>query len=209
MADAANVDSIEALQDFRAAWVRFLEDAKNALTDVDFELTRATEWLNHDRRLYWAAEVRRRNQDLADAKSELHRKKLGRMHGHHPDTSAEDKALRIAKVRFEESEEKVETVRSWIPELQHEAQEYRSHANPLGDMIEGELKHALAKLDHMLDALDAYLHLQAPTVPRPTAAAGSFAAANPVAAPAPVQQPAGSPTPELEVSQDERTVGSE
>jgi hypothetical protein len=184
MAESAHVDSLEALRDFRAALCGFMEEAKNALMDVDFELDRAIDWLNHDRRMYWASAVRTRGQDWTDAKAALHRKKLGKIQGSHPDTSAEEKAVRFAKGRYEEAEEKVEVVRAWIPELQHAAQEYRSQAIPLGDMVDGELKNAVAKLDRMITALESYLSLHAPTTPSVMAGSGfASAAAAPAATP--------------------------
>jgi hypothetical protein len=180
MADAANVLSVDALKDFRASWVSFAEDARNALMDVDFDLRRTVDWLTHDQRLYWQAEIKRRNQELSQARTELHRKKLSAMQGSHPDTVAEEKALRLAKTRLEEAEDKLEAVRAWIPELQHAAQEYRSHSQPLGDMLEGEVKNALALLDRMIDALESYLSLHAPST---TPLDGGQGFAQPAAAP--------------------------
>lgn len=165
MAESANVNSIDALKDFRSAWVRFAEEARNALTDVDFDLRRTVDWLTHDQRLYWQAEIKRANEMLGRAKTELHRKKLGGMGEHKPDTVVEEKHVRQAKDRLELSEDKLEAVRAWIPELQHAVQEYHTQAQPLGDMLEGDLKKALMKLDRMIDALEAYLAVAAPSTP--------------------------------------------
>jgi hypothetical protein len=172
MADTANVNSIDALTDFRVAWVRFGEDARNALTDVDFELRRTIDWVNNDQRLYWQAEIKRANQALSQARTELHRKKLGETESRHPDTTVEERKVRAAKERLELSEDKLEAVRSWGPELAHAAQEYRSHSQPLGDMLEGDCKRALSALDRMIDALESYLALVAPSTPEISGMAG-------------------------------------
>jgi hypothetical protein len=168
MADTANVQSIEAIREIRDALVIFMEDARNALNDTDFELRRTTDWLTHEQRLHWAAEVRRRSQDLTDARTVLHRKELGKTGGSRPDTSVEEKDLRIAKMRLAEAEEKVETVRKWIPEIQRASHEYRSQALPLGDMISGDLANALAKLSRMVESLEDYLRVKAPSTPQAT-----------------------------------------
>lgn len=195
MADTANVQSIEAIREIRDALVIFMEDARNALNDTDFDLRRTTDWLTHEQRLYWAAEVRRRSQEIADARSALQRKELGKKPGSHPDTSVEDKALRIAKMRLAEAEEKVEVVRSWIPEMQRAGHEYRSQSLPLGDMLTGDLENALAKLSRMIESLEDYLRLQAPSTPQATptgfSSSGSAAGSPAVAktAPSPTTPP--------------------
>jgi hypothetical protein len=181
MADSANVQSIEAIRDIRDALVVFMEDAKNALNDTDFDLRRTSDWLTHEQRLYWTAEVRRRGQDVADARSALQRKELGKA----TDTSVEDKMLRIARSRLAEAEEKVEIVRRWLPEMQRASHEYRSQAYPLGDMINGDLQNALAKLSRMIESLENYLRLQAPSTPQaaPTGFSASSSSGASAAAP--------------------------
>jgi hypothetical protein len=204
MADSANVQSIEAIRDIRDALVVFMEDAKNALNDTDFELRRTSDWLTHEQRLYWTAEVRRRGQDVADARSALQRKELG----HATDTSVEDKALRIARARLAEAEEKVEIVRRWLPEMQRASHEYRSQAYPLGDMISGDLENALAKLSRMIESLENYLRLQAPSTPQ-TSPAGysSSPGATASAPPAPRTEPTpAAPIPPEKDSTDEQRI---
>lgn len=206
MADTANVQSIEAIREIRDALAVFMEDARNALNDTDFDLRRTSDWLTHEQRLYWTAEVRRRSQDMADARSVLHRKQLSKMSGSNPDTSVEEKDLRIAKMRLEEAEEKVETVRRWVPEIQRASHEYRSQAYPLGDMISGDLENALAKLSRMIESLENYLRLQAPSTPQP--APTGFSTSSSAAAPAARIEPApeASKTSEEEPTDEQRRI---
>ena len=201
MADSANVQSIEAIREIRDALVRFMEDARNALNDTEFDLRRTVDWVTHDRRLFWVAEVRRRNQEIADARSALQRKELGRRPGSNPDTTVEEKALRLAKARFAEAEEKVETVRSWGPELLHSAQEYRSRANPLSDMITGDLQNAIAKLARMIESLENYLHVPMPSV-------SATAPTSPSSAPLSFTRPAPASKPAEEAASVEEPVAA-
>jgi hypothetical protein len=198
MADSANVQSIEAIREIRDALVVFMEDAKNALNDTDFDLRRTSDWLTHEQRLYWTAEVRRRGQEVADARSALQRKELGNA----TDTSVEDKMLRIARSRLAEAEDKVEIVRRWLPEMQRASHEYRSQAYPLGDMINGDLQNALAKLSRMIESLENYLRLQAPSTPQ--AASTGFSASSSSGASAAVPQSSRTePAPQARTTSEE------
>jgi hypothetical protein len=169
MAESADVQSLEVLRDVRAAICTFAEDAKNALADVDFEIRRMREWLSNEQRLHWQSEIRRWQQNLSMAKTELHRKKLGKFLDHRPDTSQEEKAVRYAQARLEEAEQKLEAVRRWVPELQHAVQEYRGSSQPLASMVDVDLQRGVARLDRMVDALEAYLQVAVPTTPTATA----------------------------------------
>lgn len=171
MAESADVRSIEAILEMRKALCAFEEEAKNALMDVDFDIRRAREWLSNEQRLYWIAEIRRWEQNLAMAKSELARKKLGRFLDHKPDTSQEEKKVQFAKNRLEMCHQKQETTRRWATAFLRDMQEYHSQAQPLMDMLEGDLAKGLSRLDRMIDAIEAYTRVAPP--PRPDRAAGS------------------------------------
>jgi len=152
MADAAKVTNIDGIREFRAALGSFIEDARNALTAVEMENRRVNEWVKNTQRLYWLNEVKRRREKMNEIRGELHRRKLSGA----GDTEAKE-AVRIANTRLRESEEKVEIVKKAAPILQHAIDEYLGLARPLGDMLTGELEVAMAKLDRMAEALDAYL----------------------------------------------------
>lgn len=162
MAEAADVRSIDALRDVRAAVCAFAEDAKNALADVDFDIRRTLDWLQNEQRLFWQAELRRWEQNLQMAKADLARKKLGRFLDHKPDTSQEEKAVRQAESRIEEAHKKLDLLKKWVPELLHAVQEYRGSSQPLASLVDVELARALARIDRMLESLEAYLRMAAP-----------------------------------------------
>jgi hypothetical protein len=205
---SANVNSVDVIKDFRTSWVRFSEDARNALTDVDFDLSRTMEWLTNEQRLYWQTEIKRANEMLSRARTELHRKKLGGFGEHKPDTTVEEKRLRTAKERLELCEEKLETVKRWIPELQHAAQEYRTQSQPLADMLEGDFRRALGKLDRMLDAIEAYLSLQAPSTPAVSPLSGlDGGAPAPATAPSPISR--GEPEPTTAANETQAEAAAE
>ena len=71
MADQARVASIDALEDFRTALVRYQSRATQALDDVGSDVKQMREWLTFDRRLHWQAELKRRTRKLEQAEAEL------------------------------------------------------------------------------------------------------------------------------------------
>ena len=140
------------IREFREALGTFIEDARNALTSVEMENRRVNEWVKNTQRLYWINEVKRRREKMNEIRGELHRRKLSGA----GDTEAKE-AVRIANARLRVAEEKVEIVKKAAPVLQHAIDEYLGLARPLGDMLTGDLEHAMALLERMADALDAYI----------------------------------------------------
>ncbi|HEX8204346.1 MAG TPA: hypothetical protein VF590_27960, partial [Isosphaeraceae bacterium] len=176
MAESARVHSIEVITDFRAALAEFGDEVQQALGAVDMEIRRAVEWLQHDQLMHWQREIRRRNQEIAQARSDLHRKNLSRATGYIPDVSEQKEALRVAQHRMREAELKVERVRKWVPAFQRAVAEYQGQARPLGDMMTGDLARSLALLDRMLTSLDAYVSMAPPPSSRRDAASPALPA---------------------------------
>ena len=86
MAAEADVRSIEALRDAKAALVEFREVARLALSEATSDVQRTLAWLQSDRRTYWQAQVRRRTELVAQAKSDLYRAQLAAMDDRAPCT---------------------------------------------------------------------------------------------------------------------------
>ncbi len=157
MSESARVKSVDALREFREALGTFIEDARNALTSVEMENRRMTEWVNQTQKFYWLNEVKRRREKMNEIRGELHRKKLSGG----GETEAKE-LVRIANARLREAEEKVEIVKKAAPVLQHAIDEYLGLARPLGDMLTGELENCMALLERMATALDDYLNISLP-----------------------------------------------
>ena len=112
--------------------------------------------------------------------------------------------VRVAKRRLVEAEEKLEVVRKWIPVFQQAVFEYQSRARPAGDMLESDLHAAVALLDRMTTALDAYLATAPPPGTRREPASGSSErASSSVAMPL---SPATGTIPERTTAEDEPPV---
>ena len=157
MSETARVKNVDALREFRLALTTFIDDARNALTAVEMENRRVSEWVNHTQKFYWINEVKRRREKMNEIRGELHRRKLSGG----GETEAKE-AVRIANARLRQAEEKVEIVKKAAPMLQHAIDEYLGLARPLGDMLTGDLEHALGMLERMATALDDYLNTSLP-----------------------------------------------
>lgn len=163
MALPVDVQAIDVIREFRAHLVGFGDDARNALAATDMEISRMVDWLTNDRRLYWQAEIRRRREELSAAKTELFRKRTSQMFGHEASLVEQREKMRLATLKLEEAEGKLERVKRWVQPLQQAIMEYRGRSRPLADMLDSDLENALALLDRMIGALEEYVAAPPPT----------------------------------------------
>ena len=114
------------------------------------------DWLERDQLGYWVAQIKKRQEDLMQARSDLHRRKLSQSGSDTVSDADQKEALRDATRRLHKAEEKVAAIKKLIPFLHHAIDEYHSHSQPLGDHLAGGFEKSLAVLDKMTSALDAY-----------------------------------------------------
>src|SRR5437868_1279351 len=169
---SARVYSIESLVDFRAKLVEFGKDAKDVLCAVEMQLRRATDWLTQKGK-YWHKEIRVRQEEVVRAKNELLSRKNMCKDGRGPGTTDQEKALRKAQARLKEAEDKLASCKRWGPLLQHAIHEYHGPARQLSGALDADLIHAVAILKHKIEALEAYLAIEMPAMPGPSAAAST------------------------------------
>ena len=135
----ANVRSVEALKDFKNALIAYAEEARNALNGVDMDVRRTRDWLERDQVMYWQTQVKRRNEQVSQARADLFRRQISQSGSDSVSDTDQKEALRLAIQRLRQAEEKLEKVRRWGPVLQHAIAEYNSQARPLGDRLAGDL----------------------------------------------------------------------
>ncbi len=165
MAQAAKVLSIQSLKDFRVALITFTEEARNALGGVDMELKRMRDWLERDQLSYWQMQVKRRHEAMMMARTELYRRRISQQGSDAISDTEQKEALKEAERRLKVAEEKVAAVKKLIPVFHHSMAEYVSRASPLSDHLSGGIERSLGSLMKMIDSLEAYLALNAPTAP--------------------------------------------
>ena len=173
MAQAAKVLSVQSLKDFRVSMITFVEEARNALGGVDMELKRMRDWLERDQLSYWQMQVKRRHEAMMNARTELHRRRIAQQGSDAISDTEQKEALREAQKRLRVAEEKVEMVKKLIPIFHHAAAEYTSRATPLADHLSGGMEKSIFSLSKMVESLESYLALKAPSAPPVETAGGS------------------------------------
>ncbi len=177
MSRSANVQSVQTLKDFKVAMITFAEDARNALSGVDMDLRRMRDFLERDQLGYWQMQVKRRNEEVMQARSDLHRRKISQQGSDAVSDTEQKEALREAMRRLRVAEDKVAMIKKLIPQLHHAIAEYHSHSQPLGDHLTGGFERSLATIEKMILALESYLATTVPSAPRIEPAAMSSGAA--------------------------------
>ena len=154
MALPVHVSSIQVLRDVHTALCLFGDDARNALSATEMEISRMVNWLQNDRRLYWDSQIRHCRQELATYKAELFRKRTSQVMGNEGNLAEPKELVRMATKKLEYAEAQLARVKRWQQPLQQALMEYRGAAQPLGDCVSGDLQRGLAMLDRMIRALE-------------------------------------------------------
>jgi len=194
MTIGAKITSIGALREFRLVVAKYRSEATAALIEAESELQRTVVWLRHDRLAHWTRELRKREELLVRAKSEMYRNVV------QSDTDGragvdQKKALEKAKRQLAEAQQKLEAVKKWIRVLDHEMVLYRGEVQSLNGMLESDLVQAEARLERMAHNLDEYAQLVSPDGGGP---------APDVEAPATAVPPSDSPSPSAPASPADR-----
>jgi hypothetical protein len=157
------VHSIEALKELRVALALFGDDALSALGAVDMEVRRTMQWLQQDRRMYWADQIKRRREQVAMAQAEVFRRKLTKTPEHSPSFSEQKELLRRAEASLRDAETRAALVKKWEPALQQAVFEYHGTTRRIKDLASGDVPRGMVLLERMIDALEAYLRVAPPS----------------------------------------------
>jgi hypothetical protein len=163
LSSQADVRSIEALKEFRAALAMYAEEAQGALGAVKMEARRTVQWLQHDRKAYWQEQIKRRREQVASARSEVARRKLAKTPEHTPAFSEQKELLRVAEAALREAEAKVALIKKWEPALQQAILELHASIRRIGDLAGTDIPRASFLLGRLVDALEAYIREPTPS----------------------------------------------
>jgi hypothetical protein len=171
MATQARITSTEALESFRASLIVFLGKARRSVDDVSDEVRRTRVWLQHDQRIHWEGEFRRRTKQLEQAQAEL---MSAQITSNQTSVLLRQAAVIKAKRALIEAEGKLRTLKKWV-------QNYDSCVDPVAKKLESlreylstDMPKAIAYLASVQKTLDAYAAAAVPTAegaPAPTAPA--------------------------------------
>ena len=163
MSSPAQVRSVDAIDRFRNQLAKYEQQVQVALDALSVELQRATTWLKHDRPGFWKKQTKLAEDAVHQAKMDLERCLMfPTVSGERPACREERTALNQAQARLELCREKTERVKYWNRQLTHEMQEYTGRIGQLKRILEVELPAARAKLQQIIQRLDAYQIERAP-----------------------------------------------
>jgi DNA repair exonuclease SbcCD ATPase subunit len=161
MSSSANVLSVQALADLKAALKRFGSDVREPLNTVAQEIRHTLDWLA-ERQAYWHAEVRRRQEIVARARAALsacqssgsYDPKTGRSSV--PDCSAQQRTLLQAQTYLREAEAQLQNVQQWLRQVQQVIADYQRQAQRLTALLDNDLPKSEAFLERKLVDLERY-----------------------------------------------------
>ena len=160
MRQAARVLSTDALRDFQTALAKFSAKARESLRSALNDVHHTLDWLEVQLKT-WTREAERRHEDVLRCRSEL---ALARSapEGWRSAVTEREIDLRKAQFRLGEAEDKAAAVKRWRRMLPQALNEYQLPMRRLSGFLDGDIQHALAVLDARIEALNAYLALEAP-----------------------------------------------
>jgi chromosome segregation ATPase len=180
MGPAANVQSIAALETYRAALAEFAVKASDTLAGAEITIRRNMDHLR-ERHRFWIREHQKRQEELNRVRSALSlaraMKETGRARAGELEID-----LRKAMRRVREAEEKIETCARWLRTLPDALRDYEGPARKLQGFLESDVQQALGMLENKVRSLEAYL---ATAMPAGGNLASGLASPAPAAAEAP------------------------
>lgn len=175
MSQQARVTSTEALQDFYVTLIKIIEDANASLTAADMQARRAIDTIKFDRKAHWERELKKRHEELSQAKIAL---KARQNAPGKQDITEQEAAVKRAQARVKEAEEKLEAIRKWGRALEKAHEEYSSKSRKFRDMVEGDPPPIVAAMDRINQSLENYVQFRS-TLSSPGAGKKGGAAAGP------------------------------
>jgi hypothetical protein len=168
MGPGADVQAIDALEDWHNALCLFRDEALESLNSIALETRRAFDWIDEEAKA-WHREAREAEEDIVRAKAELNQRKTPDFSGRIPDTSLQEENLARAKARLRNAEEQMDVCRHWAARLpKMVSEEYEGTARRLGTFLDIELPAAIAQLNARIQSLHRYTEVK-PVEPTPEA----------------------------------------
>jgi len=163
MEGQARVGSIDALEAFRAALIRYTERAKRALDDVTGEVKRTRGWLETEQRQKWENEYRRRARALEQAEQELFSARMSAMKN---DKSAQQMAVNKARRKLQEAEEKLAVIKRWRQAYDQRVESLSKQLEGLHDTLSRQMPKGVVSLTNSIRLLQDYA--EAMSAPKPS-----------------------------------------
>ncbi len=164
MAKQADIQEVQAVSELRGRVVETSETLSRIVDDCNSTMQRFVDWVSRDRATYWKHELRRRDQKIQSARSDLERAKIARPDADPRSFTDQMRALKKARSRLDEAQAKAKACKRWAIELERQALLLRAGLRPVATMAEAELPAATRWLTQLEQHLQGYLS-EAPSMP--------------------------------------------
>jgi hypothetical protein len=162
MSERAEVTSISAISDFRAALLVYIAKVRPLLDDSADEVNRMREWLRTTQRMHWENQVKQRTRTLSDAQQALFSAELAKLRA--PST-AETAAVQKARRAVSAAEEKLRTVKRMALTFEKEALPRVKQIENLRSVVASDLQRGVYFLERMIESLERYGEVRVGSVP--------------------------------------------
>lgn len=152
----ADVRTVEALEEARAALTEFREQTVAALGEATTDVQRTIWWVRNDQVVHWKRELKRRTEKVGQARADLERARLGAFDQRQSFTDQRKVIERAIRAQHE-AEEKLRAVQHWARELDRAFMLYKGKCTGLATAAESDLRKGEGRLQVLADRLDAYL----------------------------------------------------
>lgn len=153
----ANVKATDSIEAVKAALANFGKQTTDGLAELEAEVRRTIEWLEHDRPPYWKERIRRAHDKVGEARDDLQRcLTFHASESHRPSCTEQKVALKKAQAHLEYCREKQERLKHWIRELSHEMHEYQGRVSNLTVVAESDIPAAMNALERILLTIEQY-----------------------------------------------------
>jgi hypothetical protein len=144
--------------------LQFEADARDAVAMLQMEVRRAVDWIEQDRRRYWAHQAKKASDWVKQARNALERAELTYGSEEPPPCTEQKKILAKAKRRLQLCEEKIKAVRRWARLVRAELNEFDGQMARMNNYLDTDVPRAAAALERMLRALEKYVQSSQPVL---------------------------------------------
>ncbi len=166
MPQSAKVTSIEALDNFKASLIVYLEKSAGLLDEIGEDVVRTRVWLQTDRQMHWRNQVRQRSRELAAAEQEL---LTARLSGMPEAVKARRMTVDKAKLALQQAVDGLNRVKRWIRQYETQVESHAKVVNQLRHARTYDRIKAVGFLERAAATLADYAGLS-PPVPANTGA---------------------------------------
>jgi len=164
MSTQARITSVEAIELFRSQLVVYLSQMRPALDEITGEVLRTRAWMDDDRRRHWQQEMKKKGRKLDDAKQEMFTATMSQFGDA---GSLQRMMVQKAQREMQAVEEKMVVLKKWGRDMDNKTSPLVKQMEQLHGFLTVEMEKAVAYLDQVLSALEAYQNISPHSVSRP------------------------------------------